>query len=107
MIRQRPSCLTALLHATAYDRLSLTGGALAHRISLAADLGATIRVTDKFRIVDMFRYDGFRIPGNWSLVTCEPYWRNPVVESQRIQRRHMSAAVYRGNVSTAQCQLRG
>jgi hypothetical protein len=49
---------------------SLTGGALAHRISLAADLGATIRVTDKFRIVDMFRYDGFRIPGNWSLVTA-------------------------------------
>ena len=49
---------------------ALTGGALAHRISLAADLGATIRVTDKFRIVDMFRYDGFRIPGNWSLVTA-------------------------------------
>ena len=26
-------------------------------------------MTDKFRIVDLFRYDGFRIPGNWSLVT--------------------------------------
>jgi len=49
---------------------SLTGGALAHRISLAADLGATIHVTDKFRIVDTFRYDGFNIPGNWSLVTA-------------------------------------
>ncbi len=48
---------------------SLTGGALAKRISLAADLGATIRVTDKFRIVDMFRYDGFNIPGSWGLTT--------------------------------------
>ena len=48
----------------------LTGSALSHRISLAADLGATIHVTDKFRIVDSFRYDGFRIPGNWSLVTA-------------------------------------
>ncbi|HXA85713.1 MAG TPA: hypothetical protein VNZ47_11585 [Candidatus Dormibacteraeota bacterium] len=48
----------------------LTGGALSHRISLAGDLGATIRVTEKFRIVDTFRYDGFRIPGNWSLVTA-------------------------------------
>jgi len=47
----------------------LTGGALSHRISLNGDLAATISVTDKFRIVDMFRYDSFRIPGNWSLVT--------------------------------------
>ncbi len=48
----------------------LTGSALSHRISLAADLGATIHVTEKFRIVDSFRYDGFRIPGNWSLITA-------------------------------------
>jgi hypothetical protein len=48
----------------------ITGSALSHRISLAADLGGTIRVTDKFRIVDTFRYDGFNIPGNWSLVTA-------------------------------------
>ncbi len=48
----------------------LTGSALAKRISLAADLGATFHVTDRFRIVDTFRYDGFSIPGNWSLVTA-------------------------------------
>jgi hypothetical protein len=49
---------------------SLTGGAMAKRISLASDLGATIRVTDRFRIVNMFRYDGFNIPGSWGLVTA-------------------------------------
>ena len=48
---------------------ALTGGAGAHRISLSADFGATISVTEKFRIVDSFRYETFRIPGNWSLVT--------------------------------------
>ncbi len=50
-------------------KFGLLGSALSHRISLAGDLAATVRVTDKFRIVDSFRYDEFRIPGSWSLVT--------------------------------------
>jgi hypothetical protein len=49
---------------------ALTGGSLTHRISLAGDFGTTVRVTDKFRIVDTFRYDAFRIPGSFSLVTA-------------------------------------
>jgi hypothetical protein len=49
---------------------NLTGSALSHRISLAGDLAMTIRVTDKFQIVDSIRYDAFRIPGNWDLVTA-------------------------------------
>ena len=49
---------------------ALTGSALSHRLSLAGDLAATIHLTDKFRIVNSFRYDAFRIPGNWSLVTA-------------------------------------
>ena len=50
--------------------LALTGSSLAHRISLASDLATTIHVTEKFRIVDSFRYDAFRIPGNWTLTTA-------------------------------------
>jgi hypothetical protein len=49
---------------------SLTGSALSHRISLAGDLATTIHVTEKFSIVDSFRYDAFRIPGSWSLATA-------------------------------------
>lgn len=49
---------------------ALTGSSLAHRVSLAGDFAVTFRVTDKLRIVDSFRYDGFRIPGNWSLATA-------------------------------------
>lgn len=49
---------------------TLTGTAVAKRISLASDFAATIRVTDKFRIVDQFRYDNFRIPGTWGLATA-------------------------------------
>jgi hypothetical protein len=62
-----------LFNGLARNRLrafGVTGSALAHRISLAGDWGATIRVTDKFHIVDTFRYDAFRIPGNWSLFTA-------------------------------------
>jgi hypothetical protein len=48
---------------------ALGGSSLNKRISLAADFATTIRVTDKFRVTDAFRYDNFRIPGSWSLVT--------------------------------------
>ena len=107
MILQRPNYLTALSRRNRVRGFSLTGGALANRISLAADLGATIRVTDKFRIVDMFRYDGFRIPGNWSLVTANLIGATLLSNPNVFTSRHMPAAVYRGNVSAAQCQLRG
>lgn len=49
---------------------NLTGSALANRTSLAGDLAATFFVTDKFRIVDQFRYYSFRIPGSWALMTA-------------------------------------
>jgi hypothetical protein len=43
-----------------------TGGpATAKRVSVNADWSGTYAVTDKFRIVDMFRYDNWRIPGVW------------------------------------------
>lgn len=45
------------------------GGADSHRLSLTTDLGTTIRVTDKFHVVDQFRYNNFRIPGSWFYMT--------------------------------------
>jgi hypothetical protein len=57
-------------------RFGLTGGSLSHRLSLAGDLATTVRITEKFRIVDSFRYDAFRIPGNWSLVTTSLFGAN-------------------------------
>lgn len=41
------------------------GGADSHRLSLTADAAATVHVTEKFNIVDQFRYTNFRIPGTW------------------------------------------
>lgn len=55
---------------------ALTGSSLSHRISLAGDFATTIHITEKFRIVDSFRYDAFRIPGNWSLVTASLFGAN-------------------------------
>ena len=43
-----------------------TGGpATAKRVSVNADWSGTYAFTDKFRIVDMFRYDNWRMPGVW------------------------------------------
>src|SRR5205807_4373879 len=48
----------------------LNGFSVAKRLSLNGDLGVTLRVTDKFRIVDTFRYDNFRIPGSFGIITA-------------------------------------
>jgi hypothetical protein len=45
------------------------GGAASHRLSLTTDVGATYRLTDKFHLVDQFRYTNFRIPGSWLYMT--------------------------------------
>jgi hypothetical protein len=48
------------------QRISGTSGpSSAKRVVANADLGVTIRVTEKFRIVDTFRFSNFRIPGAW------------------------------------------
>ncbi len=47
-------------------RGATTGGpATAKRVSVNADWSGTYAVTDKFRIIDSFRYDNWRIPGLW------------------------------------------
>ncbi|MGA8268426.1 MAG: hypothetical protein WB787_11730, partial [Candidatus Acidiferrales bacterium] len=50
------------------ERGSTTGGpADAKRVSVNADWSGVYSVTDKFRILDTFRYDNWRIPGMWAL----------------------------------------
>ncbi len=47
-------------------RGSTAGGPIkTKRVSVNADWSGAYAVTDKFRIVDMFRYDNWRIPGVW------------------------------------------
>jgi hypothetical protein len=50
------------------ERGSTTSGpADAKRVSVNADWSGVYSVTDKFRILDSFRYDNWRIPGMWAL----------------------------------------
>ncbi len=50
------------------ERGSTTGGpADAKRVSVNADWSGVYSITDKFRILDNFRYDNWRIPGMWAL----------------------------------------
>jgi hypothetical protein len=47
-------------------RGSITGGpAKAMRVSVNGDFSALYQLSDKVRLVDMFRYDNWRIPGQW------------------------------------------
>ena len=45
-----------------------SGPAVAKRVSVEADWSAIYSITDKFRILDAFRYDNWRIPGVWNAV---------------------------------------
>ena len=54
-----------LVTRTRQRQFAVTGPAKQRRVSVSTDFGFTWRVTDKFRIVDMFRFANFRIPGQW------------------------------------------
>ena len=46
-----------------------TGPTAAQRVVANADLGVTVHVTEKLRIVDSFRFSNFRIPGGWTFLS--------------------------------------
>jgi hypothetical protein len=52
-----------LVTRTRQRQFDITGPAGTERISVSGDFGVTWRVTDKLRMVDMFRFASFRIPG--------------------------------------------
>lgn len=60
---------SGLISRTRQLSFNTTGGALAKRITANGDFGITFRVTEKFRIIDNFRYNNFRIPGSWQQTT--------------------------------------
>ena len=51
----------------------ISGPATAKRIVDSTDLGVTVHVTEKFRLIDRFRFSNFRIPGQWDLLTSSLY----------------------------------
>jgi hypothetical protein len=60
---------TGLITRSRQANFATTGGTVAKRISLSGDFGATLRLTEKLRLVDTFRYYNFRIPGSWAQTT--------------------------------------
>jgi hypothetical protein len=60
---------SGLITRTRQRSFDFSGGSLTHRLSVTADFGLTFNVTDKFRIVDEFRFDNFRIPSGWTFIT--------------------------------------
>ncbi len=46
-----------------------TGTTAGKRISSIGEFGATVHLTDRFRLVDSFLFNAFRIPGGWSMPT--------------------------------------
>lgn len=60
---------SGLITRSRQSEYTTTGHSSAERLSIAGDFAATVHVSERFRIVDDFRYDNFRIPGAWLLNT--------------------------------------
>jgi CRP-like cAMP-binding protein len=54
-----------LISRTGQRAFDVTGPAKARRVVANVDFGVTVRLTDKFRLTDSFRFSNFRIPGSW------------------------------------------
>ena len=48
---------------------AMSGPSISKRVVANAYFGATVKVTQKFRVVDSFRFSNFRIPASWNLLT--------------------------------------
>lgn len=59
-----------------------SGQAEAKRVSVNADWSAVYPVSDKFRIVDFFRYDNWRIPGQWTSFGTNLFGTPPAAPGQ-------------------------
>ncbi len=62
--------MDALVTRTRQRLRTETGPASGRRVSVSSDFGATWYVTDKFRVVDMFRWNHFRLPAQWAFNEC-------------------------------------
>ncbi len=58
-----------LISRTGQRAFDVTGPARARRVVANVDFGVTVRLTDKFRLTDSFRFSNFRIPGSWNPLT--------------------------------------
>jgi len=55
-----------LLTRTNQRLFFITGETRAKRVVANADFGVTVRLTEKLRVIDTFRFSNFRIPGTWN-----------------------------------------
>ena len=60
---------SGLITRTRQRSFATAGDSSAERLSVNGDFGATIHVTNRFRIVDSFLYQNFRSPSAWILDT--------------------------------------
>jgi hypothetical protein len=55
-----------LVSRTGTRQFTVTGPASTRRIAFNSYAGVTVSLTDRLNLVDNFRYDNFRIPGQWN-----------------------------------------
>lgn len=57
---------SGFLPDTGTRQYTTTGPIRGQRISVSSELGATVRVSSRFRVINQFRFYAFRIPSDWN-----------------------------------------
>ncbi len=75
-----------------------TDAVLVSRVAAVADFGAVINITDRFRIVDKFRFNNFRLPGALASLNNDLYGANLLTTPNVFELCHLPAALHRGDL---------
>ncbi len=59
-----------LIQRTGERQITISGPASVRRVSANADLGVTVEITRSLHLNEGFRFDNFRIPGQWNSLTA-------------------------------------
>ena len=84
-------------------RESTTGGPVgSKRGSVNADWAGTYSINDKLRILDFFRYDNWRIPGQWNTLTTTGFGAVvPVADQAAVKGLLLPIGVFNSTSCTA------
>jgi hypothetical protein len=95
--------LQGLLTRTQERQFAVSGPANAKRYSITGDYAMTWYVTDRLRFTDVFRYDRYRIPGNWNSLTMSLFPVNPAAPQPAVSLLDPTATFVRGTAPPATC----
>lgn len=95
--------MQGLVTRTTQRQFSISGPVDGQRYNLTGDYALTWYATSKLRFTNVFRYDRFRIPGNYDMLELSLYPVNPAAPAPAVSLLDTTAGFVRGTAPPATC----